>query len=78
MTPHQESILVFAFRYAIGRNTGATVIVVSEIRRAIDAGLSKDTRVQIAEEISQAWTRDEIPHGEEETWRLLRQELDPW
>ena len=64
-----ENMLFWAFRYALGRRTGAVDSVVKHLKMHWD-NLSPQTREQISEEISTAITRDEA--GAEcdiESWR---------
>jgi len=69
MNPTEETILVFAFRYALGRKSAAPGIVADYlIKRWAD--LAPHSRLQIREEIRTAISRGDAGHPcDVETWR---------
>ncbi len=72
LLPVSEDILVFAFRYALGRQTAAPSIVVAQLKEHWNHGLMDYTKLQIQREIRGAIHRGEA--GSEcdvATWRLV-------
>jgi len=52
-----ENMIMWAFRYALGRRTGAVIDVVEQLKKHWE-GLEPNTRIQIQEEILIAIDRD--------------------
>jgi hypothetical protein len=77
LSKREEDILVFAFRYALTRVTGAPAIVAEEIRAQMRR-LSIETRAQMAREIREERTRcSKHIDGtfDAGTWEVLEREL---
>lgn len=69
MNPTEETILVFAFRYALGRRSTAPGIVANHLIKQW-ADLSMHSRAQVKEEIRTAINRGDAGHPcDVETWR---------
>jgi len=69
MNSTEDTILVFAFRYALGRTSAAPWIVADHlIKRWAD--LSPHSRAQVKKEINTAISRGDAGHPcDVETWR---------
>jgi len=71
MNPTEETILVFAFRYALGRMTTAPWIVADHLIKQW-ANLAPHSRLQIREEIRTAINRSDAGHPcDVETWQKV-------
>lgn len=67
----EESILVFALRYALGRMSTAPSVVVGRLKEVWDS-LTESTQQSIIREVEEAFTRDDMhrrrhPEVEDET-----------
>lgn len=71
MNPTDENILVFAFRYALGRKTTAPVIVADHLIKQW-SNLAPHSKAQVKEEIRTAINRGDAGHPcDVETWRKV-------
>ena len=71
MNPTEETILIFAFRYALGRTSTAPGIVADHLIKQW-ANLAPHSRLQIREEIRTAINRGDAGHPcDVETWRVF-------
>ena len=71
----EEDILMFAFRYALGRQTGAVDTVVSIIERNWDI-LHKDTKQQMKDEIIRYKNMYSFSEIDYPSWeRILNKEI---
>lgn len=76
MTGRAERILVYAFRYALGRQTGA-VADVSQTLIAVAASLPVDVRRQIQSEIDDAIRAGRAGAGMDvRMWQTVRDRLE--
>ena len=66
----EENILMFAFRYALGRRTGAPDAVVNIIERNWDI-INKDTEKQMQEEIVRYGHMFHISDTDWPTWKRI-------
>jgi hypothetical protein len=71
MTPTEETILVFAFRYALGRKSTAPGLVADVLKKRW-RDMQPHSRVQVREEIRTAINRGDAGHPcDVETWRVF-------
>jgi hypothetical protein len=69
MNPTEETILIFAFRYALGRRSTAPGIVANHLIKQW-ANLAPHSQDQVREEINTAIIRGDAGHPcDVETWR---------